>query len=135
MSRKSEGLEFKPHPYHLPNLIKFSAPGSLVPSLICDTKSIQTICIYWCSGDIDMETPLTTLGRMVSPNIHGLIATSDDIHELSSDTSLRACHTFHFWFSRESLLSPAASAFRSFAGVLVKMYISEYSIQYRYRTM
>ncbi|KAJ7893948.1 hypothetical protein B0H14DRAFT_3427248 [Mycena olivaceomarginata] len=29
-----------------------------------------------------METPLATLGRMASPNIHGLVATSDDIHEL-----------------------------------------------------
>ncbi|KAJ7488689.1 hypothetical protein B0H11DRAFT_1070166 [Mycena galericulata] len=65
----------------LPHLTKFSGPGSLVRALICDNKSIEMTSIYWLPDDLDVETPLAKLRQMVSPNIHGLIANTNVVHE------------------------------------------------------
>ncbi|KAJ7681979.1 hypothetical protein DFH06DRAFT_284986 [Mycena polygramma] len=78
---RGDSSDFHLEPIHLPNLTKYTGSGSFVQSMVCENKTINTLCIYPPCDDV--ETVLAALSTMVSPNSLGLMMFSDELREAS----------------------------------------------------
>ncbi|KAJ7692946.1 hypothetical protein B0H17DRAFT_1179220 [Mycena rosella] len=90
----------------LPNLVTYTGPGAFVPSLVCENKTVEVLCIHWYLDDENVETMLATLSCIVSPK-HGLILNSDTLNESTfmQHMALTIPHTLILGFRKIATLS------------------------------